>query len=105
MRQADGNGLCAYGSGLLSSYSELSYAIESDTAQRFPLRIEWVINQHFEIDHFQPLYFIVHNFDELYEQMAQLESYLCAGKLDNVSPGEPGVSDIDLASFLHAQID
>src|SRR5687767_1389668 len=35
-------GVCAYGSGLLSSYGELEHAIESDDVQRYPLQMEWV---------------------------------------------------------------
>src|SRR6202167_5331974 len=48
-------GVCAYGSGLLSSYGELEHAINSDDVQRYPLQMEWVINQGAEIDHYQPL--------------------------------------------------
>ena len=36
-------GTLAYGSGLLSSYSELQHAIESNEVQRYPLQMEWVI--------------------------------------------------------------
>ena len=52
-------GICAYGSGLLSSYGELQHAIDSDEVGRFPIQIEWAINEVFEIDHYQPLLFIV----------------------------------------------
>jgi len=37
-------GICAYGSGLLSSYGELEHAVESPEVQRCPLQMEWVIN-------------------------------------------------------------
>ena len=57
----------AYGSGLLSSYGELQHAIESDEVQRYPVQLEWVINQGAEIDHYQPLLFIVDSFDHLFE--------------------------------------
>ena len=56
-------GLKAYGSGLLSSFGELEHAIESPEVQRFPIQIEWAINQGFEIHHFQPLLFVVESFD------------------------------------------
>ncbi len=35
-------GVCAYGSGLLSSYGELQHAIESEEVGRYPIQIEWV---------------------------------------------------------------
>ena len=34
--------------------------------QRYPVQLEWVINQYFEIDHYQPLLFIVDSFDHLF---------------------------------------
>src|SRR5689334_5977777 len=44
-------GICAYGSGLLSSYGELEHAIISPEVQRYPIQMEWVINQVHDIDH------------------------------------------------------
>ena len=96
------DGLKAYGSGLLSSFGELAYAIDSPAAQRYPIQLEWVINQYFEIDHYQPLYFIVDSFDHLYDLVGQLERWMKAGRLDNVAPGEPLISEPDLRSFLEA---
>jgi phenylalanine-4-hydroxylase len=96
------DGLKAYGSGLLSSFGELAYAIDAPSAQRYPIQLEWVINQYFEIDHYQPLYFIVDSFDHLYDLVGQLERWMKAGRLDNVAPGEPLISEPDLRSFLDA---
>jgi phenylalanine-4-hydroxylase len=70
--------------------------------QKFPIQLEWAINQHFEIDHYQPLLFIVDSFDHLFSLVDQLEDWLKKGKLDNLAPGEPGVSDADVESFLTA---
>jgi phenylalanine-4-hydroxylase len=99
MRGPEGS-LKAYGSGLLSSYGEIAHAIESPEVQRYPIQLEWAINQSFEIDHFQPLLFIVDSFDHLYSLVDELEAWLKAGKLNNVAPGEPGVNEHDLESFL-----
>lgn len=88
-----------YGSGLLSSYGEIEHAIESPTVQRYPLQLEWVINQSFEIDHYQPLLFIVNSFEHLYELVSQLEQWMIQGKLNNVAPGEPLIREEDLQSF------
>lgn len=98
-----GSELKAYGSGLLSSFGELEYSIESDEPQRFPLQIEWVVNQYFEIDHYRPLLFIVDSFDHLFGQIDELEKMMVAGKLNNIAPGEPLVNNEDLKSFLEAQ--
>src|SRR5579863_544617 len=95
-------GVVAYGSGLLSSYGELQHAIESDEVQRYPLQMEWVINQGAEIDHYQPLLFIVDSFNHLFEMVDRLEKWMLAGKLFHVAPGLPDVNPGDLQSFMEA---
>ncbi len=104
MKSEDGKGLKAYGSGLLSSYGELAHSVDSPTVQRYPIQLEWVVNQYFEIDHYQPLLFIVEDFEHLFDLVGQLESWMKEGKLDNVSPGEPKVSDADIRSFIEATV-
>jgi len=93
-------GLKVYGSGLLSSYGEIEHAIESPEVQRFPIQIEWAVNQGFEIDRYQPLLFIVDSFDHLFSLVGELERWMKAGRLSNVAPGEPAVSESDVESFL-----
>jgi len=95
-------GIRAYGSGLLSSYGELQHAIESSDVQRYPVQLEWLIHQGAEIDHYQPLLFVVDSFDHLFSLVEQLESWMRAGKLDNVAPGLPEIAAGDLQSFLDA---
>lgn len=104
-RSARGDALKVYGSGLLSSYGEIAHAIDSPEVQRYPFQIEWVVNQAFEIDHYQPLLFIVDSFEHLFELVSELERWMVAGKLDNVAPGDPEISETDLASFLAAKHD
>jgi phenylalanine-4-hydroxylase len=94
------DGMKVYGSGLLSSFGEIQYSIESPLVQRYPLQLEWVINQYFEIDHYQPLLFWVESFDHLFSLVTELEKWMKDGKLNNVSPGEPLVNEEDLRSFL-----
>src|SRR5262252_3182098 len=102
MRGRGPNGICAYGSGLLSSYGELQHAIESDEVQRYPLQLEWVINQVAEIDHYQPILFVVDSFDHLFSLVDEFERWMRAGKLFNVGPGLPEIAEGDLHSFLEA---
>jgi len=92
----------AYGSGLLSSYGEIVHCIESPEVQRYPMQMEWVVNQHFEINHYQPLLFIVNDFEHLYELIGELEQWMKRGKLDNVTPGWRDTSEADVKSFLEA---
>jgi len=102
MRGPGGKGIKAYGSGLLSSFGEIEHCIESPIVQRYPVQLEWVVNQYFEIDKYQPLLFIVDSFDHLFDLVGQLEQWMKEGKLDNVSPGEPELSETDVKSFLDA---
>ena len=95
------NGLKVYGSGLLSSYGEIAHAVESPEVQRYPMQLEWAINQTFEINHYQPLLFIVDSFDHLFSLVDELERWMKAGQLSNVVPGEPTVNERDLSSFLN----
>ncbi len=99
MRSRSGE-LKAYGSGLLSSYGEIAHAIAAPEVQRYPVQMEWLINQSFEINHYQPLLFIVDSFDHLFTLVDRLEDWMKAGKLSNVAPGEPHINESDLKSFL-----
>ncbi|MEP6494949.1 MAG: phenylalanine 4-monooxygenase [bacterium] len=93
-----------YGSGLLSSYGEIVHSVEHPSVQRYPLQLEWVVNQHFEIDSYQPLLFIVDDFDHLFELVGELETWMRAGRLDNVTPGSRQMSEADAQSFLEASL-
>lgn len=106
-RAASGRGAdeaCAYGSGLLSSFGELEHSLESPKVQRFPFQLEWVVNQYFEIDDYQPLLFIVDSFEHLFHEVERLERWLHEGRLDHVAFGEPAINEEDLRSFLNATI-
>lgn len=96
------SGLRVYGSGLLSSFGEIEHAVAAPDVRRYPLQIEWAINQGFAIDHYQPLLFIVRSFDHLFTEVDRLEKWMRDGKLNNVAPGEPEINERDLQSFLRA---
>jgi phenylalanine-4-hydroxylase len=104
LMKGKGDELKVYGSGLLSSYGEIEHCIESPDVQRYPIQLEWVINQYFEIDHYQPLLFVVDSFDHLFSLVDDLEKWMLDGRLNNVSPGEPGINEGDLLSFLEADV-
>jgi len=93
-------GLRVYGSGLLSSFGEIEHSLNSAEVQRYPIELEWAINQAFEINHYQPLLFIVDSFDHLFKLVGELEQWMKQGKLSHVAPGEPAVNERDLQSFL-----
>ncbi len=97
------DGVRAYGSGLLSSYGELEHALTAPAVQRYPLQMEWVVNQGFDYHHYQPLLFIIDGFDHLFALVDELERRLAAGALMYVAPGAPDINDADASSFLRAE--
>lgn len=96
----ENNELRVYGSGLLSSFEEIEHAVTSSSVQRHSFQIEWVINQGFTTDIFQPLLFIIDSFEHLFEQVELLEEGLKMGKLDNVALGEPSINLEEIQLFL-----
>jgi len=99
MRDPKGIDLKVYGSGLLSSFGEIEHAIDSPKVQRYPIQLEWLVNQSFEIDHYQPLLFIVDSFEHLYDLVGELERWMKQGRLSHVASGEPLVREEDILSF------
>ena len=59
-------GVRAYGSGIMSSPSELRYAVESDKPQRKPFDPVDVLRTPYRIDILQPIYFVIDSFDTLF---------------------------------------
>jgi phenylalanine-4-hydroxylase len=59
-------GLRAYGGGILSSFGETSYALESKTPKRVTFDPIEALRTPFRIDILQPVYFVIKSFDELF---------------------------------------
>ena len=97
------DGLKVYGSGLLSSFGEIEHSVHSAEVQRFPIQLEWAVNQGFEIDRYQPLLFVVDSFDHLFSLVDQLEKWMREGRLNDVAPGQPEVNEADLLSFIRPE--
>ncbi|KAI9197322.1 Biopterin-dependent aromatic amino acid hydroxylase-domain-containing protein [Polychytrium aggregatum] len=66
----EGEGVKAYGAGLLSSFGELEYCL-SDKASRAPFVPEVVANTKYPITSYQPLYFVTESFKEMKEQVRE----------------------------------
>ncbi len=60
-----GHDLEAFGAGLMSSFSELQFAVESPEAHRLPFDLETVMRTGYEIDKFQRAYFVLPSFAAL----------------------------------------
>lgn len=72
-----------YGSGLISSEGEGHHALESKDVDRRPFELERVCNTAFEIDHYQPILYVLESFEQLRDAMNTYARKLLA---------EPGAS-------------
>ena len=68
--QEPGQPLKAFGAGLMSSFTELQFAVESKDAHHVPFDLETVMRTGYEIDKFQRAYFVLPSFDALRDAFA-----------------------------------
>lgn len=62
-----GNGIRAYGGGILSSKNETIYCVDSPRAVRKPFSALDALRTPYRIDIMQPVYYVLENFDALYQ--------------------------------------
>lgn len=62
-------GLKIYGGGILSSFGETLYALDSDTPERKAFDIMTVLRTPYRYDIMQPLYYIINDLSDLYQVM------------------------------------
>ena len=60
-------GLRAYGGGILSSYSETPYCIDSNKPQRKPFDVLTALRTPYRIDMLQNIYFVIQDYQQLYD--------------------------------------
>ena len=63
-------GLRIYGSGIVSSKGETVYCLESEKPKRVAFDLRRVMRTRYRIDDFQPLYFVIDSFEQLFEATA-----------------------------------
>jgi phenylalanine-4-hydroxylase len=87
----------AYGAGILSSAKETLHATTAPGVRRLrfaPLR---VLRSAYFIDDLQPTYFVIRDYAELYDAMAELPALLAASRdAPTIPPGAPDPSDIPI---------
>ncbi len=64
-------GLRSYGAGIVSSPGELEFALHSDEPQRLPFDPLEALRTPYRIDIFQTVYYVIDNYDTLYELAQQ----------------------------------
>jgi len=61
--------LKVYGSGLISSPGESRHSLESPKVERRPFDMDRVCDTSFEIDHYQPILYVLESFEQLRDAM------------------------------------
>lgn len=61
------NGLRIFGGGILSSFAETVFCLESDKPKRIPFDLKTVLKTDYDYKHIQPNYFILNSLDELFK--------------------------------------
>jgi len=86
-------GMRIYGAGILSSVGESDYAINSPVAERKKLDLVTAFRTPYRIDIYQPIYFVIQNFTELYDlvkdEQVLLEAIKEARALGEFAPKFP----------------
>ncbi|KEQ16130.1 phenylalanine 4-monooxygenase [Endozoicomonas numazuensis] len=85
------DGLRIYGGGILSSYKETLYALESSDPDRLPFDILEALRTPYRIDILQPVYFIIQSLSELHsltemDLMAKVHESMKLGLLEPKFP-------------------
>ena len=65
-----GDGLRAYGAGILSSAGELRHSVLSPAPQRLRFELERIMRTHYRIDSYQSTYFVIRDFEQLFAATA-----------------------------------
>jgi phenylalanine-4-hydroxylase len=72
----EGGKLKLYGSGLISSPGESKHALTAPGVDRRPFDLETVCSTSFEIDHYQPILYVLDSFEQLRDAMDTYASRL-----------------------------
>lgn len=87
--QDQGGAVKAFGAGLMSSYTELQFAVESRDAHHVPFDIETVMRTTYEIDKFQRAYFALPSFDVLKEAFDDADLSAIVSRWKDAPPLDP----------------
>jgi monomeric phenylalanine-4-hydroxylase len=84
------DGLKAYGAGMLSSFGETQFSIDSPGPNRIGFDLERVMRTRYEIDAFQSTYFVLPSFEKLFRDSIDTDFGPLYEKLMALEPYAPG---------------
>lgn len=77
-----------YGAGLLSSFGETVYSVESDIPERRPFDLINILRTPYRIDIYQTVYYVITSFEQLY-QLVKYDLIDCLNKARKLKEFEP----------------
>ena len=83
-------GLRIYGAGIVSSHGESLYALESDEPGRIAFDLKRVMRTRYNIDDYQPAYFVIDRFEDLLRQTLETDFAPLYRELESEVDIEPG---------------
>jgi phenylalanine-4-hydroxylase len=89
-----------YGSGLISSHADCVNALGPDCERR-PFNLDEVLTQEFEIDHLQPVLFVIDSHQQLFDAVEEVRERMSHGLL--AEDGEGSSSGVRLCSHDHGR--
>ena len=92
----ENGGLKIYGAGILSSFGEAHYSLESSKPNRLAFDLKRVLRTDYKIDDFQPSYFVIDRFEAILETVQQHDLAALFAELDqlpDLSPNHINAAD------------
>jgi phenylalanine-4-hydroxylase len=89
LMQGEGELLKAFGAGLMSSFTELQFAVSDPKAHHVAFDIETVMRTGYEIDKFQRAYFVLPSFEALKDAFEKTDLMAIVARHKNKGPLDP----------------
>jgi phenylalanine-4-hydroxylase len=79
----------AYGAGMLSSFGETKFSVDSPAPNRIGYKLERVLNTRYVIDRFQSTYFVLESFEQLFRSSIDTDFGPLYQRLKTTEPHAP----------------
>jgi len=93
----EAGGLRLYGAGIVSSYGESRFALESGSPHRLGFDLKRVMRTEYKIDDYQRSYFVIDSFDALLRETLETDFAPLYAELD-------GLADIGVDAVLESDV-
>jgi phenylalanine-4-hydroxylase len=91
----EGSGLKIYGAGIVSSFGETHYSLESAKPHRLKFDLKRVLRTRYRPDDFQKSYFVIDRFEDVLKLVQANDFIKLYEELDSLPDIEPSVAEAD----------